>query len=302
MTQKSPKYRFASVTSFDKANNAALKKMPIELADTAVHPSSFGNWCRRREVLRMVKQQLGIAVPRSKFKSAMRKLFEIGHAVHERFRDTVLSSMMVGTWACDMCGHNHGPYMSCPEACINCGNVRHHDLWKSFRYVEQKLSVPDKRFSGATDGLIEFNVLERVLEMKSEREDLWIRRKAPSRGHVLQAIAYTGMFRHHEKRDVKSALLVYVNKSTGAMKAFLVPYSEEIYQWLLAEVDVVHELAKQWSGAKHMSDIQAMARDAEFTKVAPIVCATPTVSMAASCASCKECFLGKQTTKASTKA
>lgn len=295
MTQKSPKYRFASVTGFDKANNAALKKIPIELADTAVHPSSFGNWCRRREILRMVKQHLKIAVPRSKFKSAMRKLFEIGHAVHDRFRNTVLSAVMIGTWACEECGHKHGPYMRCPAECKNCGNKRYHDLWSAFRYVEQKLAVPDKRFSGATDGLIEFNGLERVLEMKSEREDRWIARTAPSRGHVLQAIAYTGMFRHHEDRDIKSALIIYVNKTTGALKAFLVPYSAEIYQWLLDEVDLVHKVAVTWSGAKHMSDIQAMVRDAEFNKVAPIVCATPTVSMAASCASCKECFLGKQT-------
>lgn len=295
MTQKSPKYRFASVTGFDKANNAALKKIPVELADTAVHPSSFGNWCRRREILRMVKQHLHIAVPRSKFKSAMRKLFEIGHAVHERFRDTVLSSVMVGTWACEECGFRHGPYARCPSKCEQCGNVRHHDLWKAFRYVEQKLAVPDKSFSGSTDGLIMFNNLERVLEMKSEREDRWLVRTAPSRGHVLQAIAYIGMFRQHEARDVKSALIVYVNKSTGAMKAFLVPFSEEVYQWLLNEVELVHKVAREWSGAKHMSDIQAMVRDEEFNKVAPIVCATPKVSMAASCASCKECFLGKST-------
>jgi len=292
-TKKAPAFKFAIDANFDKATGTIISDVPVEVADKNVHPSSFNRWCRRREVFRVLKQRLNIAVPRSKFDPRMKKLLEIGTAVHEHFRDTVLSEMMVGSWTCRKCSKLHGPLIKCPSVCENCGNRRYHCLWHAFRYEETKVTAADRPLTGSLDGFIDYRGKLRVAEIKSEREDAWKKRMAPSAGHVHQGHVYAGLAKHVLGVDVNSILVIYVNKTNGAMKAYLVPLSEQVFKWVMAEVAAVTDVAEAW--AKTVNNAQDLLRISQletFKASCPIVCKSDQVSNARSCPSRKECFNG----------
>lgn len=297
MTSAPFKYAFAHADDFDKIVNKIIKKVPHEVADTHFHPSSFGHWCRRREVLRLLKQHLKVAVPRSKPAPGLQRIFAIGNAVHDHFRDTVFSELLRGSWVCRRCGQTTEKDAPCPKKCSTCGNTRYHSLWHAFSYKEESLVYPEAQLSGSYDGLIEYRDRLRVLELKSIREDLFKTLQAPYTGHVVQAHAY-GIMLRATGRDIKSALIVYVNKSSGATKAFLVGFMPEVSDWLLKEIAAARDLAKEnYTAVRTVTDIGILAQGPEFTARAAVVCTSPTTSRAKSCASCSECFAGKRKEK-----
>lgn len=289
-----PNWTFASDDGFDKSVLEQLDAIPIEVADKYTHPSSFNKWCRRREVLRVLKQSLAIPVPRSSPDAKTQKVFEIGKAVHDHFRDTVLSSMMVGTWTCRSCLKQHGPMRKCPSACEQCGKKQHHCLWHTFRYEETAVNSETDLISGSIDGFIEYRGRLRVLEVKSEREDLWVTRETPSVGHVMQAQLYTGLARDLLNIDVSSMLVLYVNKTDGAIKAFLVPFSTDMYGWLMDEIRKVNQLAAEAAKqVKTRDDLLRVIATGQFEQDCPIVCPDRSSPQARSCPSRVECFSHK---------
>lgn len=293
-----PKHRFAKLPDFDKMTGKIIHDTPVEVADTYTHASSFNNWCRRREVYRVIKQAAKIAVPRSKFAPAMKKLFEVGHAIHNHFRDTVLSSLLCGSWKCVACGQLHTAEtpIPCPDKCEKCGAVRHHATWHSFHFVEAPLIAPELQLTGSNDGFIMYMGKTRVLELKSMNPDKWKLLQRPMTGHVTQVQAYIGMLREQHQSQVNTGVIVYVNKTTGAMKAFLVPFEPAIFDWVKAESLAVVELGKKYAAAT-AAEIKVLARNPAFNADAPIVCKAATASMASSCASCRECFMATSTKK-----
>lgn len=287
--QPIPKYKFANDPAFDQVVNDIIKEVPLEVSDAMFHPSSFGSWCRRREVFRILKQHLQIAVPRSKHPPSMRKIFEIGTAVHNHFRDTLLSSMLRGDWKCKTCGVVATTETGeCPIECWNCGNRRYHAIWDQFKYVEPTIANAELRVGGSCDGKIFYRLKLRVLELKTMREQEWLHIDSPKAGHVYQALIYA------KELGLDSILIVYVNKTTAAMKAYVVPVSPALIEWISNELlSTIAVVERYLPLIKTKDDLLKIAVDAEFTNLNPIVCETKTISKAKSCHSCKECFQGK---------
>lgn len=304
-------FKFVEYPTLQADVNRRFESVPEEVADAYIHPSSFHNWCRRREVYRLLQQQvLKRLVPRSTGHSAETKaVFEIGHALHDRWRNVVLSDQLLGVWKCMECGHVHGRYYATgtgiarferclirvPEKCENtrCEAVRHHKMYPTFGYIEPRLHDHKTTIGGSSDGLIFLHNKWRVLELKSKRSDLWAQLTAPEPSHVLQMSLYGWLLNETKMlpEPITSGAIVYIQKDTGKLKTYICNLANAAVEWAKKEAVAIQEIVHYYfSRISTLDELTRLAYDTDFNTKVPRVCDRPSCRTAQQCHSRAVCF------------
>jgi CRISPR/Cas system-associated exonuclease Cas4 (RecB family) len=265
------------------------------------HASSIGTMCLRLETLRRAVPR---AHDSKTFPGELHARFQIGHAVHERWQRDILGKMRVlkGNWECsrctrlqkdcfmptDPCPHcrwqvdpnKHYPapasrksqdcatgckwpggFFEAPRDCAFCERGGRWNFRESF------IKIEDYDIVGAYDGLVVYNGVERILEMKTKDVWAWDKMDAPHESHVIQANWYM------KGTGVKEAVVAYINKNSGLMKEYLVKFDQKVIDHGLRNIDAV----------------RAALEDEELPNG---VCGSPREKKAKECAYSDLCFAG----------
>lgn len=313
-----PKPVFATDPGLDKELRTLIKKANSpRYADPYFHPHTFGKWCRRREVYRLLAQELGIELQNPSPTPAALRLFEAGHACHDRIRDYAMGHILYGYWECRRCGSPHGftrdsdgkivheRLMFRPAKCRNCGyapRLNDPNEEYQFHYAEFEICNEEALIKGHCDGIVLWRDRLRTLEIKSEDLQMYVERAGPSLGNGMQGAAYSYCINHNYREDlerdfpdgqteISTVLLTYVNKSTYRCdKSYLIK-AGPLWQWIRRETELVRSIVDEFKGkvaSKH--DLIAIEHDPHFNHRCPRACAHRDLSQAKRCHSRKTCF------------
>lgn len=189
------------------------------------HPSEFASdwFCLRKAVIRSVMADYGVEEDKSNTAN-MQLIFQLGHCLHDWYRDKYLGPMGVlhGTWECLNASCNETINGKMPEKCSLCGS--------QFTYKEDTIQCDTTGITGALDGYILGNDGKvYVIDLKTMKPESWDILQKPLKGNVRQLMVYM------HKKDIEQGILLYINKSTGRVKQFIVRYSKSMYEQIIDE-------------------------------------------------------------------
>ena len=278
------------------------RKIPRSVKRKAgFHASAFGYWCGRFEVLRRSIQK---ASDGRRFPGSLLLRFNVGTAIHEHWQQEIFAKMRVlkGRYYCSRCLHKIKdaflPDNPCPKcawpinpateqpaprsrssvACADrckwpggfqaegrdCAHCERGGRW-TFR--ETSIYIEEWDIVGFYDGLILYNAIERLLELKSKDSFAWENLEAPHPEHVSQAQVYMWGSGIHE------TIICYMNKNSGTLKEFLVKFDP-------AAIELIK---------KNISRVWKALDNGELPTG---TCGSPKEKRAKECAYCSECFKG----------
>ena len=237
------------------------------------HASSFGKMCIRYETF---KRGVPREKDSKRFPGELYRRFAIGHAVHEHWQRNVLGKARIlkGNWECSRCTRiqkncfmpdepcprcrwqvnaaTHYPAPSsrtsidCATGCKwpggffqagrDCAFCERGGYWK---FRESFIKIKEYDIVGAYDGIVYYNGIERILEMKTKDVFAWGNMERPHDEHIIQANVYmwgTG---------IKEAVIVYINKNSGELKEFIVRFDQEIIDRGLQNIEAVHKALEE---------------------------------------------------------
>lgn len=283
------------------------------LADDYFHPHTFGSWCRRREVYRLLHRRLKIQQANPKPQTAAKLIFEAGHAAHNRFRDYLLPKKMVGYWMCQNCGRRYGhrtssdgsiiheKFMYRPDACTRCGLAAGARDDMTLHYVEIPLRDESLMIDGTTDGLIFHRQRLRVVELKSEDSTMHVDRAGLTLGHGMQGACYAHCFNKNYAAEIRqlnngfllnTAAIIYLNKNSYRAKCYIAG-TVPLIKWIEKEIGIVNQIVEELAPKiTSAADIEKLELDAHFNKAdrCERVCRDRDITMAKRCASREACF------------
>lgn len=315
---KLPRPIFMPDPELDKAlRDEAKRATAPRSTDAYFHPHTFGKWCRRREVYRIVALEMGISLPSPSPAPAALRLFEAGHACHDRIRDFSLSHMLYGYWECRKCGHTHGftrdadnkvvheRLMFRPTVCHACQyepTLNSPNEQYQFHYAEFEIVSESARIKGHCDGIILWRGKLRVLEIKSEDPQMYVERAGPTLGNGMQGAAYAFCINSNYAEDlrrdfpedqngVSTIMVVYVNKSSYRCDKSYIMKAGPLWQWIKTETELVRSIVDEVRPrVATMEELVALEHDAHFNHRCPRACNHRDVTMAKQCHSRKSCF------------
>ena len=178
------------------------------------------------------------------------RIFDIGSAVHHWWQNKYFGPMRVlfGRWSCVGCGRDYPGFWLPTHPTCSCQTP--------VEYVELTLSMPlvGKPVSGHCDGIWVDEKTGRwfLLELKTINPFGFSKLSVPDPNYVDQIILYLHALRRYtnlicngvgdlepfydELRNIDTGRLVYIDKSSGKCKEFLIPYSEERAVTLLSRL------------------------------------------------------------------
>lgn len=290
-------------------------------ADDYFHPHTFGSWCRRREVYRLLHRHLSIQQQQPANAPASQLLFEAGHAAHNRFRDYLMPKKMLGYWQCQRCGCTYGfkrnnadhsiehiAFLFQPDFCGACGLKagQHDDM--TIHYVEIPLRDPELMIDGTTDGIVLHRGRLRVCELKSEDPQMWQDRAGLNLGHGMQGASYAHCLNKTYGAELKklnqglpinTAAVIYLNKTSYRAKCYIAG-TDKLIQWITKEIQIVRTIVDKLAPTiKTTADLDRLELDPSFSAsdVCEQVCKHRDVTMAKRCASREVCFSSTFTRK-----
>jgi hypothetical protein len=233
------------------------------------HASSVGNMCTRYETM---KRALPRANDSKKFPASLHKRFQLGHAVHERWQRNLLGKMRVlkGNWECSRCArvlkNRFMPDEPCPKCrwqidpttrkrspasrksvdCAimckwpggysvpgrDCGHCERGGHWV---FNETFVKIEKWDLVGSYDGIVLYNGVERILEMKSKDGFAFDKVTKPDDKHVIQAQVY--MF----ASGVHEAVIAYISKNSGDMLEFLIKFDPKVIEGIGDNIEIVEK-------------------------------------------------------------
>jgi len=104
-----------------------------------------------------------------------------------------------------------------------------------WNFRETHIKIEEHDIVGSYDGVVLYNAVERILEMKTK--DVWAFEKCtePHARHVIQTQVYMWGSGIHE------AVIVYINKNSGELKEFLVEFDKSVINGIIQNIGVVHQ-------------------------------------------------------------
>lgn len=160
---------------------------------------------------------LGAAKKKAEFIStALRITFDLGRFYETQIRDVYLRDIVVGYWACGICGHQHHTFGKEPKIkCSKCG-------WgHQWQYQEPRFISPSTGISGGIDLLIDVGEPKlRLIEVKSMDKDEFKKLAAPLAEHKFRTALYLRLADEDsgpesQRVNTKVAHIIYVSKSFG---------------------------------------------------------------------------------------
>lgn len=220
-----------------------LKQARSDRRLDCIHPSSMAHhdWCPRMEYFKLKGAKPSIDTVRFQ----MSNVFEEGHLIHRKWQQWLQEmNNLQGVFQCNWCRQS-GWYNNTPVSCPGCN-------WKEWTYKEVPLYDDERMIAGHADGLTR----EGLIEIKSvgmgtlrieepglfvqfkDAEELWRNLKRPMASHVRQASLYLALLKIMG-RPVDTAIFLYEFKPTQAVKEFVITYSPEIAEPLLAKAQEI---------------------------------------------------------------
>ena len=250
-------------------------KVPRSVQRTdGFHASSAGGMCVRLETFKRAIPRLN---DRKVFPGALLRRFQLGHAVHDRWQSRLLGEMRVlkGTWECSRCTriqkHCFMPTDPCPKCRWQVDPLKHYPAppskastdcaegckWPGGYYVAGRdcvhcrrggkwlfkesgvrissgVDLPGFDVVGSYDGIALYNGVERILELKTKDAFAWPKVSEPMSDHVIQAQVYMWGTGIHE------AVICYINKNSGEMKEFLIPFDPDVIDRFKKNIERVY--------------------------------------------------------------
>ena len=232
------------------------------------HASSLGKMCIRHETLR---RAIPREFDSKTFKGETHLRFQVGHAVHHHWQRDILGKMRVlkGMWECSRCTRvqkdSFMPEEPCPRCRWQVNPATHYPAPSSrssidcatnckwpggfftagrdcafcekggqWNFRESFIKIEEYDIVGAYDGIVLFNGVERILEMKTKDVWAWDKMTKPHDEHVIQAQVYMW------GSGLKEAVICYINKNSGLLKEFLVKFDKSVIDRGLRNIDAVH--------------------------------------------------------------
>lgn len=208
-------------------------------------PSSITySYCRRLKVAQLAGL---IKIYDDKPTPKLQLVFDMGHGIHDIVQRYFWEiGILKGSFYCIKCDKVYNDLVS-PKACPS--GIASHDR-KSLSYREINLAAPECLIKGRTDGILDIEGEEHIMDIKSIAnrtiktpiqqfcfEDL--EERGPKEEHVVQLTLYmymSGVHRGH---------LVYVAKNDHKIKTFAIPYNYEIIKPYLSEIKDLIEKAEK---------------------------------------------------------
>jgi hypothetical protein len=130
-----------------------------------------------------------------------------------------------------------------------------------------------------------------IAELKSEDPYLWVERRGPDIGHIMQGACYSWGMKETYGIDVELVAAVYVNKSTYRSKTYVFKADSEKIDWIKGEIDAVNRVVALNKGQVNSEeDLRKLRGEAEFNTHCVRVCAHENVAQAKSCPLREVCF------------
>lgn len=305
-----PKPKFFPDDALDKEVRDKLKDRPNKRVDGWFHPHTFGKWCRRREILRLLAQDIGLELERTRPAPTVGLVFEAGHATHRHYRNVLIPEKLIGCWKCGKCGEPHGYSIVAdadgweemvvqnliprPEQCQQCGYTLKHSFRQGYEvymeFIEPPILIESYKIMGHTDGIMLHLNRQMIGEFKSEDPKLWEDRRGPNPGHTFQGACYSWGIKETYGLDIPFTAAVYINKSTYRAKTYIFRNDDKI-DWIKSEIDAVNALAAAFrSKVSSEDDIRALEMDPEMAARAIKPCAHANLSQAKGCPMREICF------------
>ena len=316
-----PKPKFFPDEALDKEVRALLSDRPHRGVDDWFHPHTFGRWCRRREILRVLAQGLDLELTRTRPAPTLGLIFEAGHATHRHYRNVLIPHKLRGCWKCGACGEPHGYHIHTqengwtdlivdnlitrPEACQQCGFTEKRSFRQGYEvymeFIEPPIVIEGYKIKGHTDGILLHLGKELIGEFKSEDPMLWTERRGPNPGHTFQGACYAWGMKETYGLDIPLTAAVYINKSTYRPKTYIFRNDDKI-DWIKQEIDAVNAIASAFtSKVSSETDLRAIEMDPELNARAIKPCAHAGLSQAKGCPLREICFDLKSRKKKGTK-
>lgn len=308
---KLPRPKFFTDEALDKEIRADLKTKPRRKVDDWFHPHTFGRWCRRREILKLLWQHTGEKITRKAPAPALALIFEAGHACHRHYRNVLIPQRMIGCWRCGKCGEPHGFHIFIdetgwqemivddliprPEQCKECGYTEKMSFRLSYEvfmeFIEPPIVIEGYRIKGHTDGIMMHREKTMVCELKSQDPHLWGERRGPDIGHIMQGTCYSWGLKETYGLDIELTAAIYINKSTYRPKTYIFKADETKKNWIKGEIDATNAVVDANKGQiKTEEDLRILRGEAEFNSQSTRECAHENVSQAKGCALREICF------------
>jgi len=117
----------------------------------------------------------------------------------------------------------------------DCGQCQY---WGRWRYIEMSADVPEWGILGHVDGIIEKDGEDCILDIKTMNPFTFAKLDAAIEKHVSQVNIYMW------GAGLKKAFLLYMNKSSGEMKTFEVPFLQPIINRVKRRITSVNKAVK----------------------------------------------------------
>ena len=234
--------------------------------DSVWHASTLNReWCARYSIIHRMTP-LGLRMPSFSGPDSQ-LIFDIGHAMHAWWQNKYLGpqGILWGQWVCSHCGASYvGMGLdACPECGVSARDERYPS--RGLVYVEPTvaLELPFKWAVGHIDG-IGFDKIWSVWELKTLNPFAWSKLEAPYPNHVDQAMLYLHALKIHphvllnaygvpdtslpyDPADLLTFRIVYINKSTGKPKEFVLDYDAEHAASIIEKVVKANRLLQQYT-------------------------------------------------------
>jgi len=210
---------------------AGLHEVDNEPRDPGFHASQMFYVCPRKVALDILFPE---HIPEHPFDVHTMRIFAIGHAVHEWVQNKWLgpAGIIYGKWECYACDTKIKGFM--PRRCPVCDATR-----RKIFYKERKLRKKDLNLVGSVDGFTKIGRRRAVVEVKTINPDGFKSAKQPLPAHYYQVNLYMHMSK------TSKAVVLYINKSSGELKEFIVEKDYKIWSDVNSKIGSVRRFLRR---------------------------------------------------------
>jgi len=248
-------YDLATVTErVNRFISAGLHNAGHPKRDPGFHASSMYYLCVKKVIFDVLFPENIPEIPEVETLGPQR-IFMVGHAVHEWMQNRWLgpAGIIYGKWECFACDTRTKGFM--PKRCPACDAPR-----RKLFYRERKLRDRSLNLVGSCDGFTKIFKKRAVLEIKTIKPESFRSLKKPLPAHYHQVNVYM----HLSK--LQHAVVLYINKSTGELKEFLVERDYAIWTDVQNKIGSIRRFIRRMreNGNKYDPDMSRGARGVCF--------------------------------------
>lgn len=191
-------------------NNTKARSIQIVHASDMLKKDLYGNsfeFCPREYAL---LDELGQTKPDEYIKTCSQMVFNFGNKVADIIVDTMGDAdKAIGNWKCDYCGKNY-KFKKRPKECTRCEHT-------TFNYIECRFTSKQSHISCGIDLLIPTIKNNKIIEIKSIKDEEFKKLEAPLAEHKWRINLYMRIVadskgKRKDRINTEEATILYVSK------------------------------------------------------------------------------------------